>query len=76
MPYFAYNVGGWVQKEGKMCLRNKSMAPNETINVCLKFAVNLFCSYTVLGSDKVSAGSISGEKSKQMLLKAGLDLHF
>ena len=27
MPYFAYNVGGWVQKEGKMCLRNKSMAP-------------------------------------------------
>ena len=28
MPYFAYNVGGWVQKEGKMCLRNKSMAPN------------------------------------------------
>ena len=28
MPYFAYNVGGWVQKEGKMCLRNKSMAPS------------------------------------------------
>ena len=28
MSYFAYNVGGWVQKEGKMCLRNKSMAPN------------------------------------------------
>ena len=28
MPYFAYIVGGWVQKEGKMCLRNKSMAPN------------------------------------------------
>ena len=27
MSYFAYNVGGWVQKEGKMCLRNKSMAP-------------------------------------------------
>ena len=27
MPYFAYNVGGWVQKEGKICLRNKSMAP-------------------------------------------------
>ena len=27
MPYFAYIVGGWVQKEGKMCLRNKSMAP-------------------------------------------------
>ena len=31
MPYFAYNVGGWVQKEGKMCLRNKSMAPNGTL---------------------------------------------
>ena len=28
MPYFAYIVGGWVQKEGKFCLRNKSMAPN------------------------------------------------
>ena len=27
MPYFAYIVGGWVQKEGKMSLRNKSMAP-------------------------------------------------
>ena len=27
MPHFAYNVGGWVQKLGKMCLRNKSMAP-------------------------------------------------
>ena len=27
MPYFAYIVGGWVQKEGKFCLRNKSMAP-------------------------------------------------
>jgi hypothetical protein len=27
MPYFAYNVGGWVEKEDKMCLRNKSMAP-------------------------------------------------
>ena len=26
MPYFAYIVGGWVQKEGKFCLRNKSMA--------------------------------------------------
>ena len=25
MPYFAYIVGEWVQKEGKMCLRNKSM---------------------------------------------------
>ena len=25
--YFAYNVGGWVQKVGKMCLRNKSMTP-------------------------------------------------
>ena len=32
MPYFAYNVGGWVQKEGKMCLRNKSMAPYESID--------------------------------------------
>jgi len=49
---------------------------NETINVCLKFAVNFRCSYTVLGSGKVSAGSISEEKSKQMLLKAGLDLHY
>ena len=28
MPYFAYNVGGWVQKESKMCLHNKSMAPD------------------------------------------------
>ena len=27
MSYFAYNVGGWVQKEGKTCLRNKNMAP-------------------------------------------------
>ena len=34
MPYFAYNVGGWVQKEGKMCLRNKSMAPTDTASVC------------------------------------------
>jgi len=40
----------------------------------LKFALNFCRSYTVLGSGKVSAGSISGEKSKQMLLKAGLDL--
>ena len=30
MYYFAYNVGGWVQKEGKMCLRNKSMAPYQS----------------------------------------------
>ena len=30
MCYFAYDVGGWVQKEGKMCLRDKSMAPNGT----------------------------------------------
>ena len=29
MPYFAYIVSGWVQKEGKMCLCNKSMAPNK-----------------------------------------------
>ena len=29
MPYFAYIVGGWVQKEGKFCLRNKSMAPKK-----------------------------------------------
>ena len=29
MPYFAYIVGGWVQKEGKFCLRNKSMAPSK-----------------------------------------------
>ena len=49
---------------------------NETISVCLKFAVNFRCSYTVLGSDKVSAGSIWGGKSKQMLLKAGLDLYY
>ena len=27
MPYFAYNVGALVQKEDKMCLSNKSMAP-------------------------------------------------
>ena len=27
MPYFAYNVGGWVQKKAKMGLCNKSMAP-------------------------------------------------
>ena len=31
MPYIAYNVGGWVQKEGKICLRNKSMAPNQSM---------------------------------------------
>ena len=31
MPYFAYIVGGWVQKEGKFCLRNKSMAPNHPV---------------------------------------------
>ena len=49
---------------------------DETINVILKFAVNLYSSYTVLGSDKVSADSISGEKSKQMLLKAQLDLQY
>ena len=29
MPYIAYIVGGWVQKEGIMCLRNKNMAPQE-----------------------------------------------
>ena len=29
MPYSAYNVGGWVQNEGKMYLRNKIMAPKE-----------------------------------------------
>ena len=49
---------------------------SETISVCLKFAPNFCCSYTVLGSGKVSAGSISGEKSKQMLLKAGLDPNY
>ena len=48
----------------------------ETISVCLKFAVNFRCSYTVLGSGKVSTGLISGEKSKQILLKAWLDLHY
>ena len=32
MPYFAYIVGGWVQKEGKFCLRNKSMAPKRDQN--------------------------------------------
>ena len=37
MAYFAYNVGGWVQKEGKMCLRNKSMAPK------LDWKMNLDC---------------------------------
>ena len=31
MPYFAYIVGGWVQKEGKSCLRNKSMAPYQNL---------------------------------------------
>ena len=35
MAYFAYNVGGWVQKEGKMCLRNKSMAPYFTIVILI-----------------------------------------
>ena len=49
---------------------------NETIKVHLKSAANSHCSYTVLGSGKVSAGSISGEKSKQMLLKGGLNLHY
>ena len=28
MHYFAYTVGGWVQKVDKMCLRNKSTTPN------------------------------------------------
>ena len=32
MPYFAYIVGGWVQKKGKMCLCNKSMAPNRGVS--------------------------------------------
>ena len=27
MHYFAYIVDGWVKKKGKLCLRNKSMAP-------------------------------------------------
>ena len=49
---------------------------NKTIKERLKFAAKSRCSYTFLGSGKVSAGSISGEKSKQMLLKAGLDLHY
>ena len=40
MPYFAYIVGGWVQKEDKFCLCNKSMAPNlETIFL---FSLNNF----------------------------------
>ena len=26
-------MGGWVQKEGKICLRNKSMAPNRLMKV-------------------------------------------
>ena len=45
MPYFAYNVGGWVQKEGKMCLRNKSMAPNQLFiqNFLLPKIVTLLC---------------------------------
>ena len=30
MSYFADNVGGWVEKQGKMCLRNKSMVPNHS----------------------------------------------
>ena len=29
MPYFSYIVGRWVQKEGKFCLRDKSMAPTQ-----------------------------------------------
>ena len=29
MHYFAYIVGGWVQKDSKICLRNKSMALSE-----------------------------------------------
>ena len=40
MPYFAYNVGGWVQKEGKMCLCNKSMAPYYVWKYPLKSDVN------------------------------------
>ena len=47
MPYFAYNVGGWVQKEGKMCLRNKSMAPKVLIQnfiwILDKAVTNYFC---------------------------------
>ena len=47
MPYFAYIVGGWVQKEGKFCLRNKSMAPydediSKTSRKKISFAI-LWC---------------------------------
>ena len=45
MPYFAYIVGGWVQKEGKFCLRNKSMAPYQE----QKTKNHLFKSVKVLG---------------------------
>ena len=51
MPYFAYIVGGWVQKEGKFCLRNKSMAPYPTtigISKILQFML-LFIGYAFFG---------------------------
>ena len=41
MPYFAYIVGGWVQKEGKFCLRNTSMAPKHFENQFLELK-NIF----------------------------------
>ena len=40
MPHFAYIAGGWVQKDGKMCLRNKSMAPN--VEKCGKLNVDTY----------------------------------
>ena len=52
MPYFAYIVGGWVQKEGKMCLRNKSMAPmickiTCDMQVCMRYArLHFICKTT------------------------------
>ena len=33
MPYFAYIVGGWVQKEGNFSLTNKSMAPSKPTGI-------------------------------------------
>ena len=48
MPYFAYIVGGWVQKEDKFCLRNKSMAPK--IFDCIFCYTSLIALSTVYSS--------------------------
>ena len=59
MPYFAYNMGGRVQKEDKVYLRNKSIAPYKEYNI--SFPLTLF--YMGSGKDVTTWG---GEESSPL----------